>query len=157
MARSVRSPAESVHVCQRASCLLQTEAVISSPAPSTGLTSEGCSLSTVIKTISFPLLSSAVTLGSFFSIEKCKWSLALSPVSVSLTQQIQSAAVPVQLVLRGDERGVGSHFVDVDIGGVQEDVVLAAEAGENGRDAGDKLGWAFAQVWGANTRTSRCS
>ena len=40
----------------------------------------------------------------------------------------------------GEEGGVGAHLVDVDVGGVEQDVVLPAEAGEDGGDAGDQLG-----------------
>lgn len=52
---------------------------------------------------------------------------------------LSGAAVTVQVTLRGDERGVGRHLIDVDVGGVKEDVVLAAEAGEDGSDAGHEL------------------
>ena len=40
----------------------------------------------------------------------------------------------------GEQGGVGAHLVDVDVGGVEQDVVLAAEAGEDGRDARHQLG-----------------
>lgn len=35
----------------------------------------------------------------------------------------------------GEEGGVRAHLVDVDVGGVEQDVVLPAEAGEDGGDA----------------------
>lgn len=40
----------------------------------------------------------------------------------------------------GEQGGVRAHLVDVDVGGVEQDVVLAAEAGEDGRDARHQLG-----------------
>lgn len=40
----------------------------------------------------------------------------------------------------GEEGGVRAHLVDVDVGGVEEDVVLPAEAGEDGGDARHQLG-----------------
>lgn len=40
----------------------------------------------------------------------------------------------------GEEGGVRAHLVDVDVGGVEQDVVLPAEAGEDGRDARHQLG-----------------
>lgn len=39
-----------------------------------------------------------------------------------------------------EEGGVGAHLVDVDVGGVEQDVVLAAEAGEDGGDTRHQLG-----------------
>lgn len=39
----------------------------------------------------------------------------------------------------GKEGGVRAHLVDVDVGGVEQDVVLAAEAGEDGGDARHQL------------------
>lgn len=43
--------------------------------------------------------------------------------------------------MRGGEQGwVGAHLVDVDVGGVEQDVVLAAEAGEDGGDMRHQLG-----------------
>lgn len=47
----------------------------------------------------------------------------------------------------GEEGGVGAHLVYVDIRGVEQDVVLAAEAGEDGRDAGNQL-----REWGPSFR-----
>lgn len=40
----------------------------------------------------------------------------------------------------GEQGGVGAEFVDVDVGGVEQDVVLPAEAGEDGGDARHKFG-----------------
>lgn len=40
----------------------------------------------------------------------------------------------------GKEGGVWAHLVYVNVGGVEQDVVLAAEAGEDGGDAGHQLG-----------------
>lgn len=40
----------------------------------------------------------------------------------------------------GEERGVRAHLLDVDVGGVEQDVVLAAEAGEDGGDPGHEVG-----------------
>lgn len=40
----------------------------------------------------------------------------------------------------GQQGGIGAHLVDVDVGGVEQDVVLAAEAGEDGGDARHQLG-----------------
>ncbi len=60
---------------------------------------------------------------------------------------LSGAAVMVQVTLRGDERGVGCHLIDVDVGGVEEDVVLAAEAGEDGSDARHEL-WEGGPVLG---------
>lgn len=39
----------------------------------------------------------------------------------------------------GEEGRVGAHLVEVDVGGVEQDVVLAAEAAEDGGDAGHQL------------------
>lgn len=39
-----------------------------------------------------------------------------------------------------EEWGVRAHLVDVDVGGVEQDVVLPAEAGEDGGDARHQLG-----------------
>lgn len=39
----------------------------------------------------------------------------------------------------GKEGGVRAHLVDVDVGGVEQDVVLAAEAGKDGGDARHQL------------------
>lgn len=40
----------------------------------------------------------------------------------------------------GEKGGVRVHLFDVDVGGVEQDVVLAAEAGEDGGDARHQLG-----------------
>lgn len=40
----------------------------------------------------------------------------------------------------GQQGGVRAHLVDVDVGGVEQDVVLPAEAGEDGGDARHQLG-----------------
>lgn len=63
----------------------------------------------------------------------------VSPLSICCCR-LSGAAVTVEVTLRGDERGVRRHLVDVDVGGVEEDVVLSAEAGEDGGDAGHQLG-----------------
>lgn len=40
---------------------------------------------------------------------------------------------------RQDEGGVGAHLVNVDVGCVEEDVVLATETGEYSSNAGHQL------------------
>lgn len=40
----------------------------------------------------------------------------------------------------GQKGGVRVHLLDVDVGGVEQDVVLAAETGEDGGDARHQLG-----------------
>lgn len=57
----------------------------------------------------------------------------------SVWPSLSGEAVTVEVALRRDERGVWCHLVDVDVGGVEEDVVLSAEAGEDGGDAGHQL------------------
>lgn len=39
----------------------------------------------------------------------------------------------------GEKGGVGVHLFDVDVGGVEQDVVLPAETGEDGGDARHEL------------------
>lgn len=40
----------------------------------------------------------------------------------------------------GEEGGVGVHLLDVDVGGVEQDVVLPAKTGEDGGDTRHQLG-----------------
>lgn len=61
-----------------------------------------------------------------------------SPLSICCCC-LSGAAVTLEVTLRGDERGVRRHLVDVDVGGVEEDVVLSAEAGKDAGDAGHQL------------------
>lgn len=47
----------------------------------------------------------------------------------------------------GEKGGVRAHLVDVDVGGVEQDVVLPAEAGEDGGDARHQLGEGGPPLW----------
>lgn len=108
-------------------------------------------LFTAIKGVFVPFKSFTVSLGSFssFNDEKHPWQpvQCLSWTAMALFCRfplppsvwwlcLSGAAVTVEVTLRGDERGVGCHLINVDVGGVKEDVVLSAEAGEDGGDAG---------------------
>lgn len=109
-------------------------------------------LFTAIKGVFVPFMSFTVSLGCFppplmmkatpgsqsSDFHEQQWLFCCcSPLPPSVwCLCLSGAAVTVEVTLRGDERGVGRHLIDVDVGGVKEDVVLAAEAGEDGGDAG---------------------